>query len=453
MKPVLRLFVLSILACGLLTLSDISNPSYSQNAPVDAEFNLEASKSLLEQAQDWADKGNYSQAIPLLEKASINIESIKFSHPDHYDTVLNLLMYSYWDVGRQDDADKIVERLRSNDGEGLETAFINQNGGLFHPLSQLNCPKISNGFVRDKAVIYRADGSDVSCNYKKLIPEYNLISLYATYAPQTDNLLNHQGVAEMLERNAPSLVWIEEQQEASFKAAEKYSVIGSIYILNQNTEDAYFSGVWTSNVEGWQVKARISWDFALGRDFGHNAARWAFNDSIVGMGAHQKNCATYETSSKSADVSDGPSRLASVLIYSALEPSSPVFELSSKACMGLTANEGAVIQRYHYDGPRLYSFTGTVFNNDYFVSRNEFLAPGEIKTPYSLLKVERSSEDQAIKVSVITSYSSAPEMEQAFQDMANFYNGNSSADGIIKYNKDGGSQITLNSDILEESEK
>ena len=385
--------------------------------------------------------GRAGEAIYYTESA-LKINDEKFSDDiKQRDTIVNLLIKAYQKAGRSDDMFRLInENVARKDGL-MTDIWSASPDGITHRMSGLYCPNALDGIFRDKALNFSPVGIDVGCNYKAITEHRNDITVYLTKTG-TDAEKSHEDAIAAVIGNWGEDKIVYRAKPASFIAPQGLQVLDTLFY----NENEIWTQAFTASIQGWTLKARITWDEALGKDFGKVQGAKLFVALADNVPARLAACNARIDTGKGVQA-NGPAAMSVLLFISAdtdtsQTPARPTFECIVRASdteeWFLASHSDAAVRRYTIDGNDV--------DSDVFVMN----FPSELATASKGLFVLMDAPKRGTSGSkkVIAVYDGVPSEETVFQDFYRYRQAPGKIAGSVSTSDTGERTVNINPETL-----
>ncbi len=338
--------------------------------------------------------------------------------------------------------DTIDANLALNDAM-MDDIWAETTDGIVHRYSGLNCPNRIGNLYREKAYNFHPTGIDVGCGYKEYNGEDNAVTLYLTkQSDDGDSRTPHEKAMAAVYMNWGDADVLTDSKLLAKKSGAGTDVTHSLLRLGSIQKGYRYTGTWTSDVAGWTLKSRITWDGALKQDFGEKHVKALLGSPTKSVGKRLRRCdkdysKTY-TSEKLKN--DG---VVALTALSLLGRASLVSERPDEACLSEVSIEGNVIVESYEEKTRKYSLVGDAIEGDIYLHSLPLSAIGLSKSRHNyVFRQDIEDKEGNIKTRVLAMYDGIPSPKTLLTDFVGIYNGNEKIIGSIT--NDGEGNITLN---------
>ena len=365
------------------------------------------------------------------------------------DAIADYLLSAYFRNDQPREARRVIdENLNFND-EALSDLWASTDRSIVHRFTSMVCPNQVGDLYRESTRVYDPTGIDVGCDYKAYSGEDNSVSVYFSKYDLRDTSPKkaHDDLMETVKINWRSADLIIDNETSDFTTPSGGIVRESLFRLGSIQKGYRYTGTWTNIIDSWVLKSRITWDGALGEDFGHKHAKALLSETSKNIKPHLDFCNVKhpEKEAERLDVQSAQA-LASLLtiVSSGMEGKSESRPL--KSCMGESSQEGNAIIEWYENSDRLYSIIGSSVDNDVYVAYGNLqdLLNKTEANQYHLKSIKPASEKGETLTEILAVYSGRPSQSQVFRDYVAYRKGELSSLGSVLRQKNGDSQVNVN---------
>jgi len=312
----------------------------------------------------------------------------------------------------------------------------------------MTCPNQIGELYRESTRIYHPTGIDVGCDYKAYNGEDNTISVYFSKYDlrNISSKKVHDNVIESVRVNWGEAELSIDNQESDFKTLSGGEVRESLFRLGSLQKGYRYTGTWTSVIDSWVLKSRITWDGTLGENFGHEHAKALLMNTSADIKPHLEFCKTpaAETDAQRLDAKTTQS-LTSLLTLMADDSEKSDEGRPVNSCMGKASEEGNAIMEWYKNSVRLYSIVGSAVDEDVYVSADKLTGLLNDSAPvhFSLKSVKLDSETEDKTTRILAVYSGKPSQSQVFQDYVAYRKGELQTLGSVVQQKGGDMHVNV----------
>jgi len=364
------------------------------------------------------------------------------------DAIATIVINAYYRNDQPEEARRTAdENLKMNDA-ALDDLWAPSNKAIIHRFSGMLCPNQVGKLYRESTRVYHPIGIDVGCDYKAYNGEDNSVSVYFTkYDLNNISSKNaHDDVMETVKVNWGSADLIVDNDISNFTTSTGGQVRESLFRLGSVQKGYRYTGTWTHIINDWILKSRITWDGALGTDFGHTHAKALFNETAGNIKPHLDFCDIEQSQGEAERVEiKSIQTLTSLLTIANTDIDKKSEPRPLKSCMGISSQEGNAIVEWYEDSDRLYSLVGSSINDDVYVSAEKLtdVFNQNEENRYSLKSLARNADTGELSTIILAVYSGRPNQSQVFRDYVAYRNGDLSSLGSVVRDKNGDTQINI----------
>ncbi|MFY0637937.1 tetratricopeptide repeat protein [Maricaulis maris] len=222
----------------------------------------------------------FSRAVEIVETNDAeNLEALDIALTRQANAALQLGRRAEW----QAIGDRLLELNRAQDE--WQWRFEDENA-VTHRFTSYYCPSDSGPFVRREMISFDARGTDVACSYAVRNQQNPTITIHMYHTPESSQEQSFEAAMTSMRRNFNTARDVEAGTTELGGVPVRYT------LLEQNGTQ---SGTWTSWINGWTLKLRMTHYGELTRADFDAAAELTFSGASA-MQAHLETCRAIEGS-------------------------------------------------------------------------------------------------------------------------------------------------------------
>ncbi len=394
---------------------------------------------------------NYFYALTALElgrpgEAAYHLEAALKLHDDNNaldietrDLIVTWLIKAYQQVGRESDMLALIDENVSRKDGLLSDLWVASEDGITHRMTGLYCPNSLDGIFRDKAMNFSAVGIDMGCNYKAITEHRNDITVYLTKTNQSPTDA-HDSAVEAVIGNWGERAIVYRSKPAPFTGPRGLPVLDTLF----RGQSGLSTQAFTANIDGWTLKARITWGPELGENFGMRQGQKLFSSLADNVQDRLANCKTVNPSG-SQTVDGGPGAMAVLLVMSADKSLRQVPARPAQECIAAAANTGQwFVARHSGKASRLYTVAGEGVSSEVFVVNTAKSGAGLVEAKYALIDVDAADDG----FTLIALYENLPSADDVLTNYNAFRNGTGHIIGSVSMNDKGETTVNINPEAM-----
>lgn len=216
----------------------------------------------------------FSRAVEIVETNDAeNLEALDFALSRQASAALQLGRRAEW----QAIGDRLLELNRAQDE--WQWRFEDENA-VTHRFTRYYCPSNSGHFVRREMISFDARGTDVACSYAVRNQQNPAITIHMYHTPESSQEQSFEAAMTSMRRNFNAAREIEAGSTELGGVPVRYTLL---------EQDGTQSGTWTSWINGWTLKLRMTHYGELTRADFDAAAALTFSGASA-MQAHLETC-------------------------------------------------------------------------------------------------------------------------------------------------------------------
>lgn len=359
------------------------------------------------------------------------------------DAIVGQLVEIYFRDEKTSQAQDVIDANLALNDAMMKDIWAETADGLRHRYSGLNCPNRIGSLYREKAYNFNPTGTDVGCGYKEYNGEDNAVTLYLTkQVDDGDTRTPHEKAMGAVYMNWGEADVLIDSALLEQKSGAGTEITHSLLRLGSIQKGYRYTGTWTSDVEGWTLKSRITWDGVLKESFGGNQARALLSDPTRDIDDNLKRCESIDSSSFTSEKLERDGVIAlTALTWLSQQTISP--DRPDTACFNEVSKEGNVVVESYPKGSREYTLVGDAIEGDLYLQNVPLSSLGLSSRPDNyVFRQDINDKTGKTETRILAIYDGLPSDKTLLMDFIDIYNGNEKIVG--GFTSDGKGNITLN---------